>query len=113
MSLDFSLYMDIDTGGKEPYRFYLYDGNATHNLIKMWTKAGVYECLYESHDKTAAEIVEKLGIGLDDMFCYPEKYKALEPTNKWGTYQNALDFLYDIHKKCVEHPKAKIYISAQ
>ena len=46
MSLDFYLYVDVDTGGEEPHRTDLCDKNITHNLTEMADKAGIYKCLW-------------------------------------------------------------------
>jgi len=45
MSLDFDIYMDVDTGGDSPHRVYLFEKNITHNLGAMAREAGIYEAI--------------------------------------------------------------------
>lgn len=103
MSLDFYLDKVMLTN--------IYWRNITHNLGKMWREAGIYDDLYNSDGKKAGDIVESLKLGYKKMLNNPDKYKALEPDNGWGNYQNALDFLDSVIKHCEEHPDATIRIS--
>jgi len=41
----------------------------------------------------------------------PEKYKLLNPSNGWGSYEGALEFLQNVLVACTTHPLAKVYVS--
>ncbi len=111
MSLDISLEIFVDTGGKEIHSFELYSGNYTHNVTPMWHKAGVYGALYESHKQQASEIITTLESGIVEMESKPEEYKALNSPNGWGNYETALEFLREFTAACKQHPKAIISVS--
>lgn len=114
MSLDIWLYVQVDTGvslveidisDRDGYDF-----NITHNVSKMWKKAGVFDALYESSGEQAGKYIDALERGLDDMRKNPEAYKELNPPNGWGDYSGALKFLEAWTSHCKRHPKAKIYV---
>jgi hypothetical protein len=111
MSLDVYLHMQIDTDGPKPGHVDLYSRNITHNVAKMWAKAGVFEALYEGQGKTAGEIVDVLAKGVEDMEQKREEYLPLNPSNGWGDYDGALDFLREYATACRENPKATISVS--
>lgn len=60
MGLDFDLIIDVDTGN-EPYRIYLFDGNAPHFLVPMWKQANVYDALYMSRGAVSCVYYKKFG----------------------------------------------------
>lgn len=111
MSLDVYLTIGVDVGGVEPVEMGLFDGNITHNVIPMWSKAGVYKALYESDGKLAGEIAETLASGVEAMRSRPNEYKALNPENGWGDYDGALQWLGDYAEACRKYPKAVIRVS--
>lgn len=110
MSLDFSLYIDIDTGGKQLHRVYLYDGNYTHNVTPMWRKCFVYGALYNSDGNHAGAIIDCLRGGYELMQANPQEYLQLNPSNGFGDYQSALKFLGEVLAACEKHPKAIIEV---
>ena len=118
MSLDVSLYIEVDTGSKEPHWLELHDANYTHNVTPMWAEAGVYEMLY-GYDEwerprvaLASEMIPVLEEGRRRMEAEPLKYIAMNPPNGWGDYGTALEFLRGLLRACKEHPKARYDYSA-
>ena len=111
MSLDFGLNIKIDTGGQELYSVDLFSGNCTHNMQPMWKKAGVLDALYESHGAMAGTIIVVLTQGEQHMREHKHEFLPLEPSNGWGTYAGAMDFLQNVLQACREHPNAIISIS--
>jgi len=108
MSLDIGLYVEVDTGGKEPYFVSLFSANYTGNVCPMWTKAGVYEALYDSDGVEASAIIPILDEGIQHMLAHPVEYRKLNPPNGWGNYEGALKFLQNLVSACYEHPKTLI-----
>lgn len=103
MSLDFNLEkMEVCN---------VYWANITHNVTKMWSKAGVYDALYNSDGMKASSIIDVLYSGLADMSARPDVYKAMAPSNGWGSYDSAMKFLGDALLECLKHPDATIRIS--
>jgi hypothetical protein len=111
VSLDVYLTTETTAGGSEPRREHLYERNITHNMSKMWNKAGVWDALYESHGKQAKDIIATLENGVADMAMKKGEYLPLNPENGWGSYEGALDFLSDYLAACKEYPLATIGVS--
>lgn len=107
MSLDIWVYMD--TGGGDELRSD--DLNATHNLIPMWRKAGVFDALYESRGTEACAWADKIEVGIAAMRADPDGFRALNPPNFWGNYEGALEFLTQVAELFRRHPLARIGIS--
>lgn len=114
MSLDVHLEMIVDTGGSMPTTFPLFWANITHNLGEMAEAAGIYKHLWRPEElgiKTAGELVEPLTVGVELMKHEPDKFRKLEPSNKWGTYADFVPWIERYAQACKEHPKATIRIS--
>jgi len=114
MSLDVTLYLDIDTGGKEKRMFELYDANITHNLNKMAIEAKIYGVVWrpdENGIETAGEIIKPLKKGIAAMKKNPDKFIKLNPSNGWGSYIDFIPWLEKYLTACIENPKAKILVS--
>lgn len=77
----------------------VFDANYTHNVTPMWHRAGVYDALYMSDGKTAAEVLPELRAGLEAMRIDPEGYAAINPPNGWGSYETALPWLAALIEK--------------
>ena len=110
MSLDIGLRMNLDTGGKEPYEVRLYSSNYTGNVWPMWEMSGCGDALYESDGKLASEIIPDLEHALPHMKANPDDYRALNPSNGWGNYEGAMDFVAQLLTACKEHPKASVWV---
>lgn len=92
----------------------VFDGNITHNLTKMAEFLGVYETLWRPHEigiYYANEIINNLREGIHKMKLMPETYKAYNPENGWGTYEQLLKFMEDYLDACYKYPQAKIDVS--
>ena len=114
MGLDVWLYMDIDTGGKEPRQIELFKANITHNLSKMAAAAGIYLALWHPEDigaKCAGDIVDVVEEGLEKMKSDPEKFEAYNASNGWGLYEHFVPWIEKSLEACKEHPRAMIGIS--
>lgn len=100
MSLDF--YLNWTPPEPQPER--VFSTNYTHNVTPMWREAGVYEALYKSEGKKAAEIITALERGIADMEARPEVYRVMNPENGWGSYDTALIWLRKVLAACRVHP---------
>jgi hypothetical protein len=104
VSLDIYIGSSGGSGGR-PFRA-LYETNCTHNLRDMWHRAGVYDTLYGAWCP-AGELIPALEASLAEMEANPEVYRALAPSNGWGTYEGALEFLCDLLNACRRYPHAR------
>lgn len=99
MSVDAHIEVEID-GEWE----YLDDTwiNYTHNLSPMYREAGFPHWT----DYDGAPVSEFAGVirgALDRMEGNPERFRALNPPNGWGTYEGALDVLRQMYRSCRLH----------
>jgi len=106
MSLDFSLYYTCDG-----HNITVYDNNITHNLTEMADEAGIYDLLWRPKENgygRAHSIAHKLEKGIKLLKDNPKKFEKLNPENKWGSYENLIEFAESVLDACNEYPNAFI-----
>jgi len=109
MSLDFSLYCEIDNKEIE-----LFETNITHNLGEMASAAGIYKCLWRAPEngfEKAGDIITLLENGLKNLKKDPEKFNKLSAPNGWGTYVQFVPWVEEVLRACRTYPSSKIYTS--
>lgn len=109
MSLDVSLTKILPPTPTE-----IYTDNITHNLNTMAGEAGIYEHLWRPDEigiTKAGELIEPLKVGLALLKSDPERFKAFNPKNGWGTYDGLVGFVVDYLAACEKDPDADIEIS--
>ena len=89
----------------------VFDRNITHNLAEMAVEAGVYEALWRSEGKKASEIAPLLKEGLEKLTTNPAKFKKLNPSNGWGSYDSLVEFVKEALIACSEYPDGEIGVS--
>lgn len=102
MSLDIDLYTPDDR---------IYGANITHNLGPMAQAAGIYDCLWRAPENgftQADQLIEPLTAGIAKMKADPKRFKAMNPPNGWGTYENFLPWLERLLDACITNPDAEI-----
>ena len=88
----------------------VYERNVTYNLGGMFMLA--LGCSLSDFD--GAPAVEACGIlrdGQRDMEERPDVYKAMNPPNGWGTYEDALGFLRELADVCSANPELWLRVS--
>ena len=91
-----------------------YSDNITHNLGGMAKEAGIYMHLWRPEEigvTKAAQLIEPLKAGLAIMKADPKRFKKLNPSNKWGTYEGLVAFVHDYLQACEETPDADVEVS--
>lgn len=114
MSLDVSLYINVDTGGDKMKRISLFDANITHNLSEMAEEAGIYEHLWRSEEIGAAQakdISNAVEKGLSLMKNDPARFKKFDDPNGWGLYKHFIPWIEKYLVALKEHPNAYIEVS--
>jgi len=107
-------YPDSDIQESESLTNDCFSANITHNLNKMADEAGVYEHLWRPDEigiTKAKELIEPLRNGLHELKSNPEKYKAFNPVNGWGSYDGLVKFVSDYLNACYEYPDADVSVS--
>lgn len=85
--------------------------NITHNLNNMAKAVGLYDVLWnpeESGITVASQMILPLEEGIKELEASPDKYKAYNPPNGWGSYENFVSFCKSVLQKCWEYPDAVI-----
>ena len=103
--------MGIDISVKAIVEAIVVDENITHNLTGMWTEAGIYDALYNSEGKRVSDVLPDLKAGLRKMVADPTHYQTFDSPNGWGTYKNAVPWLYHLITEMEEYPDGIIEIS--
>jgi len=91
----------------------VYTANITHNLNKMAAEAGLYEHLWRPDEigvTKAQELIEPLCEGLKALGSNPERFKALNSPNGWGTYEGLIRFVAGYLQACIEWPDATVRV---
>lgn len=84
-------------------------GNLTYNLQPMFTEAfGTYwkDELNGNNGSACTPLIEE---AIKKMETDPDTHRALEPENKWGTYESGLEFLKQMLEDCKTYPN--MYVS--
>ena len=86
----------------------VFDRNHTSNTARMWREAGCD--LAEFVGATAVELRDALAPAIAQMKADPGRFLAMEPANKWGSYESCREFLEDIYVACATHPSATVEV---
>lgn len=107
--------------GREPVTFTppeepeaVFSANITHNLGCMAGEAGIYQHLWRPEELNitqAKDLIEPLKAGLARMKADPERFRQLEPENKWGTYDIFVPWIEEYLEACKDYPEATIQVS--
>jgi hypothetical protein len=92
----------------------VYDANITHNLNTMADAAGLYEFLWHPEKVGivyAKDLIDPLKQGLERLVSEPEKYRAFNPENGWGSYDGLVKFVRRYLDACCENPDAEVRVS--
>lgn len=92
----------------------MYWKNITHNLTTMAKAVGFYDQLWrpeESNIKTAGDLAPHIAAGIKELESNREKYDSLSASNGWGTYDQFVPWLKELHQACLEFPDCVISVS--
>lgn len=113
---------DVKHPGIEPTTFQsdqeetdqAYSANITHNLGRMAEEAGIYKHLWRPDElgiTKARELIEPLCIGLELMRREPERFRAMNPENGWGSYAGFVPWIQGYLDACCRFPEAEVSVS--
>lgn len=63
------------------------DWNYTHNCNEMMRQAG-YDWVYHLSGQRVCETLPRFQAMLDELESHPQKYRAMNPENGWGSYDS-------------------------
>ena len=108
MSLDVSLYLDIDAGGERLHRCVLFEATYTHNAWALAEKAGIYRYVWKPNDcndiQTAKDLIAPLTRGIERI----EQMESDPALSSWQEYETFLAWLKKYLLACKQHPKALV-----
>lgn len=85
-------------------------GNYTSNVSGMWFDALGGQRLSALNGRKASDVIELLQTAIADMEARPEYYSMMNPSNGWGNYEGAVNYLKNILRECLEHPLTTLEI---
>ena len=97
-----------------------YSGNITHNLTQMAehvvlsNKMTLYQVLWRPDENGllhARDISELLDEAWNILLADPEKFRAFNPSNGWGSYDTLCEFVYRYRNACWDNPDADVRVS--
>lgn len=92
----------------------VYWRNITHNLAEMASAAGIYQHLWRPDEigvTEAVALIDPLTEGLKRLRAEPDKFRAYDPPNGWGSYEGFVTFVADYLAACRKYPSATIRVS--
>lgn len=92
----------------------VYSSNITHNCGAMAREAGIYLHLWRPEEigiTKAAQLIDPLRQGIGLLKSDPDRFRKLEPENKWGTYEDFVPWVEAYLEACIENQDAKIEVS--
>jgi len=107
-------YMTADVGGPETLTVEGYEQNVTYNLSGIFRKAFARDFedgFNDLNGQTGEEAYDKIENALLTIQNNLEDFRDLEPPNKWGTVETAIEVLGQMLLWCHEAPKGIIKIS--
>lgn len=113
-AMSYDVRLEINTGGPRPASV-TETQEPTYNLAPMFREAlGVPmrdrdggPCLDGMLASDALVVVTK---ALEAMALDPARFRALNPPNGWGCYEDAVEFLRWLQDACRDHPKATVRV---
>lgn len=87
----------------------LWDRNHTSNVAPMWRLAGVD--LREFDGQITDDLVVPLTAAIAAMEGDPAKYRELNPSNGWGSYESCLSLLRDFKEQCEKFTGEPVTVS--
>jgi hypothetical protein len=92
----------------------VFEANITHNLNRMASEAGIYECLWRPDEvgiTRAEQLIAPLTAGLVRLKADPEHFKVFNPENGWGSYAGFVPWVEKYLRACEQYPTAVVRVS--
>lgn len=90
----------------------VFSANITHNLGGMARDAGIYGVMWRPEENgiaTAADMIDALESGLALLEADPDRFKAMNPENGWGSYDGLVSFVRRYLEACRENQESTVY----
>jgi hypothetical protein len=87
-----------------------WSGNMTSNCVLMWDSAMPGMNLRDMNGVEGRICLIHLTEGVLRMLTHEEDYRAIAPSNGWGSYEGGLRFLQEIAVACAAHPEEELFV---
>lgn len=91
----------------------VYSANITHNLVEMAKGADLYMFIWHPDEigiTEAYELIRPLTVGLNTLRGDPDRFKAFNPPNGWGSYEGLVEFVEAYLTACIKSPDADVSV---
>lgn len=109
--MSYDVYLVADLGGPEPITLGILDANMTWNLRPMFAAVNDGDGPQEWDEKPARDVAEILTRTIAAFDADPDKFRAMNPPNGWGTFEGAREFAQEVLAACLIAPNAVVRVS--
>jgi hypothetical protein len=91
----------------------VYKTYVKRDIFQMADLVGVYSIIWKPNDygiNKASKLIPHLERAIEELEKNPDFFKALQPEEKWSTYENFLAWLKRYLSACRNYPDAEIHI---
>lgn len=106
--------MSLDVYLTQTDQVEVFSANITHNLGTMAEAADIYLACWHPEEigvTKAWQLIPLLRDGLRKLKADPEKYKAYDDPDGWGTYSDFVLWIERYLASCKEFPEANVSVS--
>lgn len=87
------------------------DANYTYNVSPMYYSAFGGDGIRTLNEMKGIDAAPLISAAIRKMIANAMEYRAMEPANGWGSYDGALELLYQLQSWCIEFPEAYVRVS--
>ena len=111
--MSYDVYFTAEVGGDPDERPDFDNRNYTSNVSRMWYEALGGITLGDLIETTpvAKDLEPRIREGIACMAEAPEHFRTMEPSNGWGDYEGAVEYLRWIADRCRAWPLARVEVS--
>jgi hypothetical protein len=106
--MSYSLWLEVDVGGKESARLDGTEWSYTSNCAPMWREAGADLGTFDG--RPSGDCANLVADAVATMEREPERFAAMNPANGWGDSFSLLTELQKLLWVLRQHPKAIVRV---
>jgi hypothetical protein len=108
--MSYDVYLVADLGGPELVGVDGLSANMTWNLRPMFAAVNDGSGPQEWDGQSARIVAEILTRTLAAFDAEPDKFRAMNPPNGWGTFEGAREFAQEVLAACLNAPNAVVRV---
>lgn len=108
--MSYDVYLVADLGGPEKVGLDLLSANMTWNLRPMFADVNNGDGPQEWDGKRAGDVAEILTRTLTAFDADPDRFRAMNPANGWGSFEGAKEFAQEVLSACLMAPNAIVKV---